>query len=227
MKRYPADSGGACGDNVSVVPAYAGVGDTSVQTGGTNFGLTLGDLPIEFEKSSFSCQTTVQLEVQPMPTRTTIGIALVAALVIGGAVMAGGVLGAQPPAESGTAQMGETPHAGDGAVGPVCDDGVPNATALGERFGLTDDQTAELETLITDLEAEDASHEAIRTAVHDELAEFGVDRPAEVGALRAERGSGTGPHGHGPHGDADGSGDGTGPLRDGSGDGSGPHGPGA
>ena len=162
-----------------------------------------------------------------MPTRTTIGIALVATLVIGGAVMAGGVLGAQPPAESGTAQAGDTPLTDDDAVGPICDDGVPNATALGERFPLTDDQTAELETLVADLEAENASHEAIRTAVHDRLAEFGVDRPAEIGAQRAESGSGNGPHGHGPHGDADGSGDGTGPLRDGSGDGGGPHGPGA
>ena len=162
-----------------------------------------------------------------MPTRTTVGIALVAALVIGGAVVTGGVLGAQPPAESGTTQMEEAPPAGDGAVGPVCDDGVPNATALGERFDLTDDQTAELETLVTDLRAEGASHEAIRTAVHDKLTEFGVDRPAEIGAQRAKSGSGNGPHGHGPHGDADGSGDGTGPLRDGSGDGGGPHGPGA
>ena len=164
-----------------------------------------------------------------MPTRTTVGIALVATLVIAGGVMAGGVLGAQPPAESGIAQAEDAPLADDGAVGPGCDDGVPNATALGERFTLTDEQTAELETLVAEREAEDASHEAVQTAVHDALAAFGVDRPAEIGAQRAEHGSGNGGHGHGdgPHGDADGSGDGTGPLRDGSGDGTGPHGPGA
>jgi hypothetical protein len=151
-----------------------------------------------------------------MPTRTTIGIALVATLVIGGAVMAGGVLGAQPPAESGTAQAGDTPLTDDDAVGPICDDGVLNTTALGERFTLTDDQTAELESLVADLEEKNASHEAIRTAVHDRLAEFGVDRPAEIGTERAERSGSNGPHGHSPHGDADGSGDGIGP-----------HGPGA
>ena len=169
-----------------------------------------------------------------MPTRTTVGIALVATLVVVGAVMAGGVLGAQPPAESGIAQAEDAPLADDGPVGPVCDDGVPNATAFQERFALTDDQTAELESLVADLEGKNASDEAIRTTVHDKLAEFGVDRPAEIGTERAERSGGNGPHGdgphghgHGPHGDAEGSGNGTGPLRDGSGDGTGPHGPGA
>ena len=199
----------------------------SVQRGGANLGLTLGEPPIEFGKLSFSCQATVQLEVQLMPTRTTVGIALVATLVVVGAVMAGGVLGAQPPAESGIARAEDAPLADDGPVGPVCDDGVPDTTALQERFALTDDQTAELESLVADLEGKNASHEAIRTAVHDRLAEFGVDRPAEIGTERAERSGSNGPHGHGPHGDAEGSGNGTGPLRDGSGDGTGPHGPGA
>jgi hypothetical protein len=72
MKQYPVDSRDAGGDNLSVIPAYAGVhyGKEPTERSGTNLGLTLGESLIEFVKWSFGCRVTDQVGVQPMPTRT-------------------------------------------------------------------------------------------------------------------------------------------------------------
>ncbi|WP_148415110.1 hypothetical protein [Haloferax sp. KTX1] len=46
-----------------------------------------------------------------------------------------------------------------------------------ERLDLTDEQATELETLVADMRADGATTDEIRTAVHETLAEFGVDTP--------------------------------------------------
>ncbi|WP_424006727.1 hypothetical protein [Haloferax denitrificans] len=47
-----------------------------------------------------------------------------------------------------------------------------------ERLDLTDEQAAELETLVAEMRADGATTDEIRTAVHETLDEFGVDTPA-------------------------------------------------
>ncbi|KAB1193328.1 hypothetical protein GJR96_07675 [Haloferax sp. MBLA0076] len=116
-----------------------------------------------------------------MPRLTTIGVTLVvAALLLAGTVAATGGFAAQtqtagngPQAADGThvrAEHGPGPFAGPG-------DGqqFQLAERLQERFGLTDEQTEEIQTLAADMRADGATRDEIQTAVHDKLLEFGVD----------------------------------------------------
>lgn len=58
-----------------------------------------------------------------------------------------------------------------------------------ERLGeqLTEEQKTELQTLIDGLKAEDADRKTIRSAVHEKLNEWGIERPAKDGKGRRGR----------------------------------------
>jgi Spy/CpxP family protein refolding chaperone len=90
-----------------------------------------------------------------------------------------------------------------------------------DRFDLTDEQVSEIRNEVTAMLDDGADRDAVRAQVESMLADFGVDDPT-LGPVDGER------LGTGPHGPADGTGNGSngsGNAGADNGAGSGPHGP--
>ncbi|MFK5604101.1 hypothetical protein [Haloferax volcanii] len=131
---------------------------------------------------------------------TTLGVAfVVASLAFAGTVAAAGGLAAQTHAsETVYATDGTAVRAAGGWHGPF--NGSANETRyapgdrLQDRYDLTDEQTDEVWTLVADMRDDGATAEEIRTAVDEQLTEFGVD----TSTLACDGGGGPRQHAGGP-----------------------------
>ncbi|MFC7131010.1 hypothetical protein [Haloferax chudinovii] len=117
-----------------------------------------------------------------MTRLTTLGVALVVASLVFAGTAAAGFAVQTHASDAVQATDGTAVRPDGGWHGPFAGTADETRDAPGDhlhdRSNLTDEQADEIRTLVADMRADGATTDQIRTAVHETLAEFGVDTSA-------------------------------------------------